>query len=70
MKKENYYTNRNIQDIDKAILDIINIYEKEKVVSRRNKILMELENKDLTKEERVSLESELSNIIIKLARFK
>ena len=60
----------NIQDIDKATLDIINIYEKEKIISRRNQVLEKLEDKELTKDERVSLESELSNIIIRLARFK
>ena len=60
----------NIQDIDKATLDIINIYEKEKTITRRNKILERLESQDLTKDERAGLESELSNIIIKLARFK
>ena len=60
----------NIQDIDKATLDIINIYEKEKTITRRNIILEKLESQDLTKDERAGLESELSNIIIKLARFK
>ena len=60
----------NIQDIDKATIDIINIYEKEKIISRRNQVLEKLEDKELTKDERVSLESELSNIIISLARFK
>ena len=60
----------NIQDISKATIDIINIYEKEKIIIKRNKILTELENQDLTKEQRESLERQLSNIIIKLARFK
>lgn len=60
----------NIQDMNKATLDIINIYEKEKTITRRNEIIEKLDNKDLGKEERASLESELSNIIIKLARFK
>lgn len=60
----------DIQDMAKATLDVINIYEKEKNINKRNQILKELENQDLTKEERASLESELSNIIIKLARFK
>ena len=60
----------NIQDMNKAILDIINIYEKEKTISRRNQIIEKLDDKELAKEERARLESELSNIIIKLARFK
>ena len=60
----------DIQDMNKATLDIINIYEKEKTITRKNQILEKLESKDLTKEERESLESELNNIIIKIARFK
>ena len=60
----------NIQDMNKATLDIINIYEKEKTISRRNQIIEKLDNKDLGEAERASLESELSSIIIKLARFK
>ena len=60
----------NIQDMNKAILDIINIYEKERTISRRNQIIEKLDAKELAKEERARLESELSNIIIKLARFK
>ena len=60
----------NIQDINKAILDIVNIYEKEKMITKRNQLLEELEDKSLTKEERASLERDLSSIIIKLARFK
>ena len=60
----------NIQDMNKATLDIINIYEKERTISRRNQIIEKLDNKDLGQDERASLESELSSIIIKLARFK
>ena len=60
----------DIQDMNKATLDIINTYEKEKSISKRNEILEKLDNKDLTEEERASFESELNNIIIKLARFK
>jgi hypothetical protein len=56
--------------MQKAILDIINIYEKDKIIVRRNQILSGLEDENLTKEEKASLESELSNIIIKLAKFK
>ena len=60
----------NIQDMNKAILDLINIYEKEKIINKRNNILVKLENNDLTQEERTSLEGELNNIIIRLARYK
>lgn len=60
----------NIQDIEKAIIDLINIYEKEKMINRRNIILSNLDNSNLTQEERASFEKELSNVIIKLAKFK
>lgn len=60
----------DIQDINKAIEDIISIYEKERNINKRNQILQKLESRDLTKEERASAENELNQIIIKLARFK
>lgn len=60
----------DIQDMNKAVLDVIKIYEKEKIISRRNKILSLLENTNITNDEKASLEKELSDIIIKLARFK
>lgn len=60
----------DIKDMDKAILDIINIYQKEKLLNKKKQILIDLENKNLTKEEMASLENSLSKIIIKLARFK
>lgn len=60
----------NIKDMDKAILDIINIYQKEKLQNKKKQILSDLENKDLTKEEIASLENSLSETIIKLAKFK
>jgi len=60
----------NIQDIEKAIIDVITIYEKEKIVYRRNEILSNLEDKNLTKNERASLEKELKDVIIRLAKFK
>lgn len=60
----------DIKDMDKAILDIINIYQKEKLLNKKKQILIDLENKNLTKEEMASLENSLSEIIIKLARFK
>lgn len=60
----------DIKDMDKAILDIINIYQKEKLQNKKKQILSDLENKDLTKEEIASLENSLSETIIKLAKFK
>ena len=59
-----------IGDVDKCIDDIINSYNKERLIDRRNDIIQSLENDELTKEERASLEKELSSIVMKLARMK
>ena len=59
-----------IVDTDKVIEDILNTYYKEKLTEEKNMILKELENKDISKEERESLEKNLSQIIIKLAKSK
>lgn len=59
-----------ITDINKAITDVIYIYEKEKIIDYRNEILAKLENTGLEKEERIQLERELSNCILKLAKMK
>ena len=54
----------------KAIEDLINNYEKEKIVHRRNEIISMINDKNLTSEESKKLEEELHNIIIKLAKMK
>ena len=59
-----------ITDIDKCIEDVINSYNKERLITKRNEILLKLDDKNNTKEEMVSLEKELSQIIIKLAKMK
>ena len=60
-----------ITEVDKAIDDILNNYEKEKLISVRNEIIQALENTDnLTNEEVASLEQSLSEVIIKLAKMK
>ena len=57
-----------ITDVDKAVEDLINIYEKEKLVQRRNVILKQLEN---SCEENIrQLEKELNEVILKLAKMK
>ena len=57
-----------ITDVDKAIDDLISIYEKERLVQRRNQILKELDG-DST--ENISqLENELNEVILKLAKIK
>lgn len=59
-----------ISDIDKCIEDIINSYNKERMITRRNEILLEIENINHTKEEIGNLEKELSQIILQLAKMK
>lgn len=58
-------------EISKAIADILGNYEKDNLSAYKNEIIKKLENTDkLTKEEIASLEKELSDVIIKLARMK
>ena len=59
-----------ITEVNKCIDDIINNYTKEKMIAQRNRILKELDRKDLEPEQLSELESKLSNIIIKLAKMK
>ena len=59
-----------ITDIDKCIEDVLYIYVREKLISRKNEIIKTLENPELSKDEAKNLEQELSNIIIKLAKRK
>ena len=58
-----------IKDVEKAIDDIMQSYEKEKLNNRKFEILEMLE-KDINQEEKKNLEKELNDIIIKLARIK
>lgn len=59
-----------ITEVSKCIDDIVNLYKKDKVILQRNKILKELERKDLSSEEVAKLESDLNQIIIQLAKMK
>ena len=59
-----------IKDTEKAIDDIIQSYEKEKINERKFQILEELEKENITPEEKKLLEKELNDIIIKLAKIK
>lgn len=60
-----------ITDVNKAVEDLISIYEKEKLVNRRNEILKQLEDTaNLNAEEIKRLEKELNDIILKLAKIK
>lgn len=58
-----------IQDYEKAIDDILQSYEKEKLNERKLEILELLDGK-LVQEEKIKLEKELSDIIIKLAKIR
>ena len=59
-----------IVEVNKCIDDIINLYNREKLIMQRNKIIKELENKNLTVEESKNLEKNLNDIIMKLAKIK
>ena len=60
-----------IVDTKKGVDDLINSYNKEIIMERRNEILQELENHDAhTKEEIANYEKELNEIILTLAKMK
>lgn len=60
-----------ITDVNKAIEDLISIYEKQKLINRRNEILKQLDNSDNVNAENMKdLEKELNEIILKLAKIK
>lgn len=60
-----------INDVDKAINNILSNYEKDKLIFMRNEIVEALENaENLTKEEIANLEENLSNVIMQLAKIK
>lgn len=64
-------TDFEITEVSKCIDDVIYSYEKDKLTSKRNEIIKQLENtEELTKDEVANLERSLSEIIIKLARMK
>lgn len=58
-----------IDDIEKAIDDIMQSYEKDKLNSRKFEIL-ELLEQNIEQEQKKGLEKELSEIIIRLAKMK
>ena len=58
-----------IENLEKAIDDIIQAYEKDKLNNRKIEILEILET-DIQSEQKKELEKELSNIIIRLAKIK
>ena len=61
-----------INDVEKAIDDVITSYEKDRLTDRKFEILGTLENRNLnlSQEEKSRLGKELSDIIVKLAKMK
>ena len=59
-----------LNDIEKAIDDIIQSYEKDKLNERKFEILEELDGENIDDNKKKELEKELSDIIIKLAKIK
>ena len=58
-----------IENVDKAINDILITYEKEKLETKKNQVIEQLEN-ETNVDEKKKLEKELGNIIIQLAKIK
>lgn len=58
-----------IDNLEKAINDILNLYRREKLDNRKFEIIEELES-DIDAEKKKSLENELNSIIIDLAKIK
>ena len=54
----------------KFVEDIINNYDRNKLLARKEELLLEINNKNLAKEEIAKLEKELNSIIIELAKMK
>lgn len=59
-----------ITDSKKAIEDIINLYQREKLNDEKNEIIKKLEDKSIALEEINKLEERLSELIIKIAKIK
>ncbi len=59
-----------IKNDKKAIEDLINNYKKEKLTNRKKEIIDSLNNKEIDKQEEISLEKELQDIILELAQIK
>ena len=60
-----------VTDVNKCIEDLLNIYNKERLVNERNDILKKLENtSSLTQEESNELVKRLNDVILKIAKVK
>ena len=59
-----------IEDVEKAIDDVIRAYDKDRLNERKFKILELLESSEIPQEEKGKLGKELSDIIVRLAKMK
>ena len=59
-----------INEVNKCIDDIINTYQRERLIYERNEIIKSLEDTNLNTEERKNLEMGLNEVIMKLAKIK
>ena len=59
-----------ISDINKCIEDLLTIYNREKLSNRRDELVKKLDDKSLSTEEMKKLETELNDVILKLAKVK
>src|SRR5699024_5878737 len=58
-----------ITDLNKCIEDLLNIYNKEKLINARNKLMRELESADKSNVSLVSeIETKLNEVIMKIAK--
>ena len=64
------FSEYELNSVEKFTEDIINNYEKSKLNSRKNEILKLLNDESIEKEEMISLEKELNDIIKELAKVK
>ena len=58
-------TDFDITDNEKAIEDILNKFEKEKILNRKSEILKKISSGNISKEELEKLENELKSLIVK-----
>ncbi|MBE5819319.1 MAG: DNA primase [Clostridiales bacterium] len=63
-------SNDEIKNDKKAVDDVINSYIKEKLTNRKNEIIYDLNNSNVSNFDSKELENELHDIIIKLAQIK
>ena len=61
-------TDFEITDTKKAIEDILNKFEKEKILNKKSEILKKLSSSNLSKDELLELENELKTLSIKLKK--